>query len=72
MRLHSDWKGILQRAWSIRVMALAAFLSGCEAVVNAFDLEILGIKPWVKALILFLVIGGAFIARILAQNDDQK
>lgn len=70
MTLHHNWRNILRKAWSIRVMALAAFLSGCEAVINAFDIGEFGIKPWVKAVIIFVIIAGAFITRLLAQNDE--
>ena len=30
-----DWRDILRRAWSIRLMLLAGLLSGCEAVLSA-------------------------------------
>ena len=28
-----DWKNIAKKAWSVRLMALASVLSGCEAVL---------------------------------------
>ena len=34
-RLLPDWRDILRRAWSIRLMLLAGLLSGCEAVLSA-------------------------------------
>ena len=36
MRLKPDWKAILMKAWSIRLAALAAVLTGAEVVVPLF------------------------------------
>ena len=66
MGLHPDWKKILKRAWSVRLIVLAAVLSGVEVV-----LPFLGdfIPQGTFAALSFLTVAGAFIARILAQKD---
>ncbi|WP_081455273.1 DUF7940 domain-containing protein [Roseibium aggregatum] len=33
MKLVSDWRAVLQRAWSVRLMLLAALLSGAEVAL---------------------------------------
>lgn len=66
MNLVSDWRRVLQRAWSIRLIALAALLSGAEVA-----LPFLGdfIVPGRLAALSALATAGAFVARILAQKD---
>ena len=66
MTLLSNWKAVLCRAWSIRLMILAALLSGAEVA-----LPFLGdfIAPGCLALLSALASAGAFIARILVQKD---
>lgn len=74
MRLLPDWKRLIREAWSIRIMAVAMLLTGCEAVVNMVGLDWLHLPRWVAALIIFFVIGGAFVARLVAQQavaDDE-
>ncbi|MBN9671689.1 hypothetical protein [Roseibium aggregatum] len=66
MNLVSDWRRVLQRAWSIRLIALAALLSGAEVA-----LPFLGdfIAPGRLAALSALATAGAFVGRILAQKD---
>ncbi len=65
-----NWRMVLRRAWSIRLMLLAGFLSGFEAA-----LPLLGgfffIPPGLFAALSGLTVGGAFVARLLAQRDFQ-
>ena len=37
MKLRSDWRLILRKAWSVRLIVLAALFSGLEVVVPLFD-----------------------------------
>ena len=71
-RLLPDWRDILRRAWSIRLMLLAGLLTGCEAVLSAMGTEWLPVPRWARMVILFGVLGAAFVARLLAQQgaDD--
>lgn len=63
-----NWRMVLRRAWSIRLMLLAGFLSGVEAA-----LPLLGgffiIPPGLFAVLSGLTVSGAFVARLLAQKD---
>lgn len=68
MRLLSNWKEILQRAWSIRLMLLAGLLSGIEVALPFFDGYVdvpIGIFALASAIVTF----AAFIARLFAQTN---
>ncbi|MHA7777418.1 DUF7940 domain-containing protein [Roseibium sp. M-1] len=66
MHLAPNWRAVLQRAWSVRLMLLAALLSGAEVA-----LPFMGdfIAPGRLALLSALATAGAFVARILAQRN---
>jgi hypothetical protein len=66
MKMIWNWRRVLCRAWSVRLMVLAAVLSGVEA-----SLPVLGavFEPGRFALISFLATAGAVAARILVQKD---
>ena len=53
-------------------MVLATLLTGCEAVINAFDLSDWGIPPTIKALLLFLIVAGAFITRLIVIRGKKQ
>lgn len=65
MRLDHDWRDILRRAWSVRLMVLAAVLSGVEIVLPLFS-------DWFErgtfAILSFVAVAGALVARIVAQR----
>ena len=66
MNLVPNWRLVLQRAWSVRLMLLAALLSGAEAA-----LPLLGdfvVPGWFAALSA-LIVSAAFLARLLAQRN---
>lgn len=65
--LVSNWRAVLARAWSIRLILLAGVLTGLEAVLT-FVGSSLPIPPGLLALIACLVTGGAFVARLIAQK----
>ena len=64
MRLIEGWKHVLKHAWSIRLVLLAALLSGLEVILPMFSDVI---PRNVFALLSLLVTVAAFIARITAQ-----
>ncbi len=70
MKLHPDWRRILRRAWSMRLMGLAGLLTGCEAVLTTVGADWLPVPAWARALVILAVIGGAFVARLMAQKHD--
>ena len=71
-QLLPDWRTVLRRAWSLRLILLAGLLTGCEAVLSAMGTEWLPVPRWASALIVMVVIGAAFVTRLLAQKgaDD--
>lgn len=66
--LIDDWRTVLRRAWSIRLLAVAGLLSGLEAAVPFLD-GILPIPRGTFAVLAFLATGGAFVARLVAQKS---
>lgn len=71
-RLIPEWRRVLNRAWSIRLILLAGLLTGCEALINVFGADQLPVPAWARSIIVLGVIGGAFVTRLLAQNDDDS
>ncbi|WP_187972970.1 hypothetical protein [Aquibium microcysteis] len=67
MRLHQQWRDILWKAWSIRLMALAAVLSGLEVALPFLD-GLLSVGTGTFAALSCVTTAGAFIARIVAQR----
>lgn len=67
MKLLPDWRQIARRAWSIKLILLAGLLTGCEAVLSAVGTDWLPIPQWARMLLLFVILGGAFVARLVAQ-----
>lgn len=65
MKLVENWRDLLKKAWSLRLMFLAAILSGVE-VVLPFLSEAL--PRGLFAVLSFLTVAGAFVARLVAQK----
>lgn len=67
-----NWRKVLFRAWSQRLMLLAGLLTGAEAALPLLG-GLLPIPPGAFAAASALTCGGAFIARIMAQKglDDE-
>jgi hypothetical protein len=64
MKLHSEWRLIIRKAWSIRLGALAAILSGVEVILPMFS----DLFPRnLFAGLSFLAVVGAMVARFVAQ-----
>lgn len=66
MKLTCDWKEILKKAWSVRLMILAALLSGVEVALPFFSSVI---PAGIFAALSFLAVSTAFVARLVAQKD---
>jgi hypothetical protein len=68
--LIEDWCRVLKRTWSVRLIVLAALLSGLEAaigVMTALQVQT-PIPPGIFASGAGLVSAGALVARIVAQK----
>jgi len=70
-QLLPDWRDILRRAWSIRLMLIAGLLSGCEAVLPLVT-DHLPWPRWASAVLVLAVVAGAFVTRLLAQKDGKQ
>ena len=68
LRLYHNWRTIIRKAWSIRLMLLAGLLSGIEALVTIFP-DQLHLSRHTLAVLVPLVIGAALVARLVAQQD---
>lgn len=65
MKLVENWRELLRKAWSLRLMLLAAILSGVEIVLPFFSEAI---PRGVFAVLSFFTVAGAFAARLMAQK----
>lgn len=65
MTLDPQWRDILRKAWSVRLMLLAGVLSAAEAVVPFFS-DVIDRR--VFALLLAGLTFSALVARIVAQR----
>lgn len=66
MKLYDNWKDILKRAWSIRLMILAGMLSAVEVVLPLFADSI---PRGTFAALSGVTVTCAFVARLVAQKD---
>ena len=71
MKLVRNWAAVLRYAWSVRLMALAAVLSGAEVAIPYLD-GVLPIPPGLFAALAGVTTLGAMLARMVAQAPLQK
>lgn len=64
MKLGDSWRLVARKAWSVRLMAVAAVLTGLEAVLPLFTPR--EPSPWF-ALATFATVCAALVARFVAQ-----
>jgi hypothetical protein len=72
MRLVDEWRWLVRRAWSVRLLAIAAALSGLEVTIQVmigFSITP-PIDPGIFAILSGLVTVAALIARFVAQTRD--
>lgn len=70
--LIDDWKTVLKKAWSIRLMLLAGMLSGIEIILPLFQTSF---PRYVFAFLSFVVTIAAVVARLYAQpkmHEDEN
>jgi hypothetical protein len=68
MNLVSNWRRVLKRAWSIRLMILAGLLSGLEVIFSLPDIaDRLDWPQGIFAALSGLTTAAAFVARLIAQ-----
>lgn len=61
-----NWRAVLRRAWSIRLLILAGALSGVEVALPLIGVD--AIPAGTFAALSGLVTAAAFIARLIAQK----
>ena len=61
-----NWRKVLRKAWSVRLMILTALLNGAEIVLPLFSDKF---PRGVFAALSFVVVAGAFVARFVAQKE---
>lgn len=66
MKLYDNWRQILKKAWSIRLMILAGVLSAVEVVLPLFADSI---PRGTFAALSGVTVAAAFVARLVAQQD---
>ncbi len=66
IKLIPEWKLILRKAWSVKMLILAGVLSAAEAILPMFDDSL---PKGIFATLTVVAVAGAFITRILAQDD---
>lgn len=68
MKLLPNWRDVLHKAWSIKFMLLAAFMSWIEVVMSILQPSNT-LPPGVFAALAGVVTSAALVARLLAQNE---
>lgn len=66
MQLIPDWKEILKKAWSVRLILLAGLLSGVEVVLPMFSSSI---PRGVFSALTFVTVSSALVARVMMQKS---
>lgn len=66
MTLADNWKTLLKKAWSVRLM-IAAFLFTMAEVMLPFFSD--SVPPKLFAVLSGLSVAGAFVSRLIAQKD---
>lgn len=70
MKLNTDWKKLLLRAWSIRFILLAGFLSAVEIILPLFANDI---PRGTFAALSGMATMGALVSRVVVQRGlDEK
>lgn len=66
--LVENWRAVLRRAWSIKLIVLAGLLSGAEIALPLIQ-DLLPIPRGVFAGLSFLATAAGLVARLVAQQS---
>ena len=66
MTLHDNWRTLVRKAWSVRLMVLAFLLTMAEVMLPFFSEAV---PPRMFAVLSGLAVAGAFVSRLVAQKD---
>ena len=68
-KVRKDWKWILRRAWSVKLILVAGLLTGLEVFLPLiFDHGLLVFAPWIYPVVMLALTTAALIARVIAQE----
>lgn len=68
MTFKTDWKDVMRKAWSVKFMVLAFVLTMAEVMLPFFSDAV---PPKLFAVLSGLAVAGAFVSRLIAQEDMQ-
>lgn len=68
MTLRNDWRHIMRKAWSMRLMILAGILTALEVILPLFAEDVP--RGFFVGMNL-LIIPAAMVARVVSQKDFQ-
>lgn len=68
MKLIPDWRRVLSRAWSVRLIALAVVLQAVEIAWPYLD-GVLPVSRAVFAILTIIISAAAVVARLLLQKE---
>ena len=69
LSLLPDWQQLVKKAWSIRLMTLAFLLTAVEVILPFFNEDL---PRNLFATLSGISVAGAFIARLLVQQEANK
>jgi hypothetical protein len=73
LKLVENWRDVLTKAWSLRLLAIAGLLTGIEAALSLVPSEYTFALPaWVWPVVTLLITAAAFVARLVAQDSIRK
>lgn len=69
MNLVPEWRWLVRKAWSVRLVVLSAVLSGCEVILPLF---VDSMPRHVFAVLSMVAAIGAGVARVMAQPKMER
>ena len=69
-KVKKDWKYILRKAWSVKIVVVAGVLTGAQFLfLMAWEQGLVSFRPWWYPSIMGSLMAATLIARILAQKE---
>lgn len=73
IRLIENWRDVLLKAWSVRLILLTGILSGLQAAMGVVPVEFIRSLPtWLWPVATLVVTAGALASRIIMQESLKK
>lgn len=66
MTLNENWRILLRKAWSVRLMLVAFVFTAAEVMLPFFSDAV---PPRLFAVMSGIAVAGAFVSRLIAQKD---